>query len=646
MSRYVTRGAQFLVDLTVLSAAYILSFLLRFELAPPLIEIKILFFTWPYVVVFQYLVLSLFGVPAFSWRYVGVREAQRIFFALVVASAVLTGVRLGLGPFSWGYAKFVIVPLSVIAMDFVLAFLGVAGIRLARRMIAERSERTDRRATAAPGKRTLLIGAGQAGVLIAKEVAQNPHLGIEVVGFVDDNPAKIGTVIQGHKVLGDTASLGRLAADRDVEQAIITIARAPGPAIRAIAERCNAIQLPVKIIPGISEILEGKVSLSRIREVTIDDLLGRDAVELDLEGIGAFLRGKRVVVTGAGGSIGAELCRQICRFAPARLALVEQAENPLFYIHRELAQSRPGLDVVPCIADVADARRVGDLFEAFRPEVVFHAAAHKHVPMMEWNPGEAIKNNVFGTKVVADAADRAGAGAFVMISTDKAVNPTSIMGATKRVAELYVQALAANSRTMFVAVRFGNVLGSAGSVIPVFKEQIKAGGPVTVTHPEMQRYFMTIPEACQLVMQAAAMGKGGEIFVLDMGKPVRIVDLAHDLIRLSGFSEEEIRIEFTGLRPGEKMFEELSTGGENMAKTRHPKIFIGKIDAQPLAEVERGLALLASTADSPDPRAVRGALRAVVPEMIEPSLPAAPALTPAPLPAGEGMNAQIGPVSG
>jgi FlaA1/EpsC-like NDP-sugar epimerase len=632
MGHYVTRGLQLLFDLAILSIAYMLAFLLRFEFAPPFMEIKILFFTWPYIVIFQYLVLALFGVPAASWRYVGVREARRILLALAAAGAVLAAVRLGLGPYWNTYAKFVIVPLSVIAMDFVLAFLGVAGVRFARRLLAERQERTARRATAGPGRRTLLIGAGQAGVLVAKEVAQNPHLGIEVVGFVDDNAAKIGTVIQGHKVLGDTASLARLVAERDADQAIITIARAPGSAIRAIAERCTAIRLPVKIIPGISEIIEGKVSLSRIREVTIDDLLGREAVELDLEGIAAFLKGKRVVVTGAGGSIGAELCRQIARFEPAVLALLEQAENPLFYIHRELAADRPGLRAAPCIADVADARRVDDLFAALRPEVVFHAAAHKHVPMMEWNPGEAIKNNVFGTKVVADAADRVGAGAFVMISTDKAVNPTSIMGASKRVAELYVQALAAKSGTVFVAVRFGNVLGSAGSVIPVFKEQIKAGGPVTVTHPEMRRYFMTIPEACQLVMQAAAMGKGGEIFVLDMGQPVRIVDLARDLIRLSGFSEEEIAIEFTGLRPGEKMFEELSTDAEHMDKTRHPKIFIGRIDRKTPAEVERGLERLAAAADSADARAVRAALRDLVPEMIEPSLPPAPAAAPDPLP--------------
>ncbi|MCK9462688.1 MAG: polysaccharide biosynthesis protein [Proteobacteria bacterium] len=620
MIKYLTKGTQILVDLVVLSAAFWLAFMLRFELAPDISTYKLLFFTWPYVVVFQYLLLSLFGVTQFSWRYVSLRELPRTGAALGIAAVVLVALRLGLVHVG-GYAKFVVLPLGVLAMDFVLAFLGVVGVRVIRRMTAERSERAVRKREAAvEPKRTLLVGAGQAGVLVAKEVVQNPHLGIEVVGFVDDDRAKIGSVIQGHKVLGDTSSMKALAAAHDVEQAVITMATAPGPTIRKIVGLCEEIGLPVRIIPGIYEILDGKVALSRIREVTIDDLLGREAVRLDLEEIGSFLRGKRVLVTGAGGSIGSELCRQIARFEPARLALVEQAENPLFHIHRELARTHTGLAAIPCIADVADARRIGDLFASFGPEVVFHAAAHKHVPMMEWNPGEAIKNNVFGTKVVADAADGCGAGAFVMISTDKAVNPTSIMGASKRVAELYVQGLAARSKTVFVAVRFGNVLGSAGSVIPVFKEQIAAGGPVTVTHADMLRYFMTIPEACQLVMQAAAMGRGGEIFVLDMGEPVKIVDLARDLIRLSGFTEEEIPIAFTGLRPGEKLFEELATGEEHMAKTRHPKIFIGKIGSRPLAEVEAGLALLSAKADSPDPRAVRTALRSLVPEMIEPSI--------------------------
>ncbi len=618
MSRLFVQSARMFVDLAVLSAAYWLAFLLRFEFALAFIYVKLLFFTWPYVIVFQYLVLALFRIPSFSWRYVGVREAQRIFLALGVAVAVLVTIRLTM-VYVGGYAKYVLIPLGVLLMDFAFAFLGVAGVRMVRRMLAERQERgRGRPAAAAPAKRTLLIGAGRAGVLVAREVAQNPHVGIEVVGFVDDDPLKVGTVIQGHKVLGGTADLPALAVAREAEQVVISIAAASGAAIRRIVAACEAIDLPVRIIPGIYEILDGQVSLSRIREVQIEDLLGREAVELDIDLIGSFLADKRVLVTGAGGSIGSELCRQACRFGPARLILLEQAENPLFDIHGELIRGRFSCEIVPVIADICDSRRVEQVFAEHRPEVVFHAAAHKHVPMMEWNPGEALKNNVFGTRKVADAADRHGAAAFVMISTDKAVNPTSVMGATKRVAELYIQALGRRSATKFVAVRFGNVLGSAGSVIPVFKEQIRTGGPVTVTHPEMRRYFMTIPEACQLVMQSAAMGTGGEIFVLDMGEPVRIVDLARDLIRLSGFAVDEIPIEFTGVRPGEKLFEELATTGENMDKTRHPKIFIGRFEAHPIDDVERGLEKLAPATDSGSREVVKAALAGMVPELRDP----------------------------
>ncbi len=615
MPRYLSRGAQIFTDLFSLSVAFWFAFLFRFEFDPSFEIYKLLFFTWPYVVLFQYLLMVMFGVPRFAWRYVGLKEMTRILAALGIAFAVLVGFRLGLVQVG-GYAKYVVIPLGVLAMNFVMAFMFITGTRVLRRILAERDERGLRaRETDVVARRTLLIGAGRAGVMVAKEVAQNPNLGMDVVGFIDDDPVKIGTTIQGHKVLGDTASMGNLVAKHRVEQAIITIAAASGAAIRSIVTRCEEIPLPVKIIPGIYEILDGRVNLSRIRPVTIDDLLGREAVRLDVKAIGEFLTGKRVMVTGAGGSIGAEICRQVARFNPEKIVLVEQAENVLFDIHRELVRAAPDIPCVPCIADICDKKRVDELFTLHAPQVVFHAAAHKHVPMMEWNPGEAIKNNVFGTKITADAADKHGAKAFVMISTDKAVNPTSIMGASKRVAEIYVQGLSRRSKTKFTAVRFGNVLGSAGSVIPVFKEQIASGGPVTVTHPDMQRYFMTIPEACQLVMQSAAMGEGGEIFVLDMGEPVFIKDLASDLIRLSGFSEDEIAVEYTGLRPGEKLFEELSTEGENMTKTRHPKIFIGKIDSYPLMEVERGLRELAAVADSTDGEVVRKVLGAIVPEM-------------------------------
>ncbi len=620
VSKFVLRGFQYLIDLLALSAAYWAAFALRFEFDFTIETLKLLLFTWPYVIILKFSLLFLTGVPNFAWRYVGLRELARIVTALGAATGALVVLRV-VGPIFGGYFKFVTIPFGVLGMDFALGILGVAGVRVVRRVIAERQERRNHACPATERKRSLLIGAGRAGVMVAKEVEQNPQMGIDVVGFIDDDPLKIGAVIQGRKVLGDTASLAQIAAARKADQAIITIASASGAAIRNIVNLCEKIDLPVKIIPGIYEILQGKVGITRIREVTIEDLLGREAVELDLDAIGRFLRGKRVMVTGAGGSIGAELCRQVARFNPEQLVLLEQAENPLFDIDSELRRDFQNLDAVPVIADICDSHRVDVVFSRHRPHVVFHAAAHKHVPMMEWNPGEALKNNVFGTKKVADAADRYGVEAFVMISTDKAVNPTSVMGASKRVAEVYVQTLARKSKTKFVAVRFGNVLGSAGSVIPTFKEQIRRGGPVTVTHPEMKRYFMTIPEACRLVMEAAAMGQGGEIFVLDMGEPVKIADLARDLIRLSGFSEEEIPIVYTGVRPGEKLFEELSTRGENMNRTRHPKIFIGRIAEYPYPKVVEALATISAVTDATTREEAAAALRTLVPEMLDPADP-------------------------
>ncbi len=364
------------------------------------------------------------------------------------------------------------------------------------------------------------------------------------------------------------------------------------------------------------------MNLSRIREVAIEDLLGREPVQLDEDVVSESMRSRVVMVTGAGGSIGSELCRQICRFGPKHLVLVERFENALFEIHRELIAAFPHVLIEPRIADVCDATRMGMVFTEVRPEVVFHAAAHKHVPMMEWNPGEAIKNNVGGTRCVADLADQHGVQRFVLISTDKAVNPTSVMGASKRVAEIYLQALSQRSSTRFVTVRFGNVLGSAGSVVPIFREQIAKGGPLTVTHPEMRRYFMTIPEASQLVLQAGAMGTGGEIFILDMGEPVKIVDLARDLIILSGLRpDEDIEIRFSGLRPGEKLFEELSTAAEDADRTRHPKVFIGRIAPHEWSAVVEAIGSLLELADSTTPERVRTTLKDIVPEYRMPKAP-------------------------
>jgi FlaA1/EpsC-like NDP-sugar epimerase len=416
-------------------------------------------------------------------------------------------------------------------------------------------------------------------------------------------------------VLGTTNDLAEIAERKRIARVLITIANARGANIRRITELCRDARLDTKIIPGIYEIVGEKVNLSRIREVAIEDLLGREPVQLDEHVIGEALCSRVVLVTGAGGSIGSELCRQVCRFGPQRVLLVERFENALFEIHRELTEAFPTLQIDPCIADVTDATRMAQLFANYRPDIVFHAAAHKHVPMMEWNPGEAIKNNIGGTRVVADLSDQHGVQRFVLISTDKAVNPTSVMGATKRVAEIYLQALSSRSETKFVTVRFGNVLGSNGSVIPIFRSQIAKGGPVTVTHPDMKRFFMTIPEAAQLVLQAGAMGDGGEIFILDMGEPVRIVDLARDLVTLSGLRpDEDIEIKFSGVRPGEKLYEELASDAENADKTKHPKIFTGRIKTHAWDAVQIGVEALLDLASGHALDRVRAALRELVPE--------------------------------
>ncbi len=615
MTRLAFRTAQHVADLLVLSAALALAFLLRFDFDIPHQMVKRLAFLWPYVVVLEWTVLTAAGVPRFAWRYVGLREASRILWSTGIAAVVLLALRVltGLLMGRVGWLQYGLLPMGIIAANFGLAFMGVTGIRALRRLAFERAQRL-RRGPAKTQVPTLLIGAGRAGLQVAKELASRPDLGIRAVGFVDDDPNKRGSMLHGIPVLGRSEDLPALVRKHGVEQAVITIASASGATIRDLVKRCEAAGVTAKIIPSIHELLDGRVNLSRIRQVRIEDLLGREAVHLDTDQVGAQVRDQVVLVTGAGGSIGSELCRQLARHRPREIVLVERSEPALFQIFHELRQDAP---VRPVLCDVTDAARVEAVFAQHRPHLVFHAAAHKHVPLMEWNPGEAIKNNVFGTRTVAEASARHGVSTFVMVSTDKAVNPTSIMGATKRAAELTIQAVGAESATRFVAVRFGNVLGSTGSVIPIFKAQIDRGGPVTVTHPAMKRYFMTIPEASQLVIQAGVMGEGGEIFVLDMGEPVLILDLARDLIKLSGLEpDRDIAIEFTGVRPGEKLFEEFAFDAERMDKTRHPKIYVGRINPLTAEDIHAGLQRLRAVADTnPDRPAAEAALRLLVPEM-------------------------------
>ncbi|MCP4249116.1 MAG: polysaccharide biosynthesis protein, partial [bacterium] len=464
--------------------------------------------------------------------------------------------------------------------------------------------------------RVLIVGAGDSGEALLREIQRRPSSAYEVVGFVDDQGTS-HPEIHHVKVLGRTEDIAAICKREAIEEILIALPRATPRDLRRVVERCQGTHVRFRTIPPAIDLIEGRVQVSQIRAVAIEDLLGRDPVELDTEGLGRILKGKRIAITGAGGSIGSEMCRQIARFGPERVILVEQAENNLFEIDRELRRTYPDLDIVPCVADICDRTRLRAILARERPAVLFHAAAHKHVPMMEINPGEAVKNNVMGSRTVADAAVEAKVAKMVMISTDKAVNPTSIMGCSKRVAELYVQQLDGRCDTQFVTVRFGNVLGSSGSVIPIFRQQIARGGPVTVTHPEMTRYFMTIPEAAQLVLQAGTMGCGGEIYVLDMGEPVRIVDLAQDMITLSGLRPGlDIEISYTGVRPGEKLYEELSIEGEDVSPTQHPKIGIWKNRPEDWEKLCAKMTHLIGLADADDVHgnAIRSHLGDLVPE--------------------------------
>ncbi len=617
--RQINRFGKIVVDAAILGGAFCAAFLLRFEGSLPDVYVDAMLIYLPLVLGVKLLALAAAGRLRSPWRFINLGETVRIFLWLMCVAALLLTwslCRAALPPtFAWAQREALTLPIGVVVLDFLLGVTGVVGVRACTRLHVERTEKRALGKTAADRVPTLLFGAGRAGALVAKEILARPDCGLDLVGFLDDDENLSGMSVEGLPVLGSAAELTWAAQRYGVRQVIITIARAQETAAPRIARLCEENGLRTKIIPPLHEIVEGAINLAKIREVSIEDLLRRSPVRLDIGEVEKLVKNRLVLVTGAGGSIGAELCRIIASLKPATLVLVEQAENSLFHIHMALVEALPNLHIVPCIADICDEERMDAIFAAWRPSLVFHAAAHKHVPMMEWNPGEAVKNNVLGTKSIAMRADAWNVERFVMISTDKAVNPTSVMGVSKRVAELFIQAFAQKSSTRFMTVRFGNVLGSAGSVIPTFQRQIAAGGPVTVTHPEMKRYFMTIPEACQLVLQAGAMGKGGELFILDMGEPVKICDLACDLIRLSGLTpHHDIQISYTGLRPGEKLFEELSLGEEDVLKTTHPRIFVGKVKAPRLMWISDLIDELEEAASGPDVRAIFATLKEIVPE--------------------------------
>ncbi|MCR4302978.1 MAG: polysaccharide biosynthesis protein [Gallionella sp.] len=588
-------------DAIAAALAWVFAYLLRFNFELPGEFAAEMWKTLVWVVPLQVVIFWRFNLYRGIWRYASTTDLRRIFLAVMMSAAVIPLL-------FWMLQLGLVIPRSVLVMDPLLLVLIMGGSRFIYRLWKEQGLYGGIKLYGEP---VLIMGAGDAAVSLAKELSKSHEW--RLVGFFDDEAGKHGRTLNGVRVLGALDSLPEWSQRLGVQQVIIAMPSSSHQQRKRAINLCNEANLKALTVPSFDDLLSGKVSVSQLRAIELDDLLGRDPVVLDDAGLHGLLSGRVVMVTGAGGSIGSEICRQIARFAPARLVLFEQGEFALYTIEQELKQSFPSLDFVCLVGDVRDADRVNEVMQLHKPEVLFHAAAYKHVPLMEQhNAWQAIRNNVLGTWTVARAAQRHGAGKFVMISTDKAVNPTNVMGASKRLAEMVCQALQPSGTTRFVMVRFGNVLGSTGSVIPKFRAQIAQGGPITVTHPEITRYFMSIPEAAQLVLQAGLMGQGGEIFVLDMGEPVKIVDLAKDLIRLTGFTEDEIRIEFTGLRPGEKLYEELLADSEHTLPTPHPKLRIAQArqaDAEWLAKL---LEWISATAMADDE--VRAALAQWLPE--------------------------------
>ena len=611
----------FLLDAASLVLAPLIAFVVRFE------EIswigQNLRMVLPYILLAGPVRLAVFynlGMYKRLWRHASVGELRQILVAGGLGAGFAAIIGLWFMPASQMTATRV--PFSVVFVD---AFLTTAAIALPRLLARTIRPKNARRRRSDPGRPALIVGAGDTAKLVAKELIANPRLGFEPIGFVDDDLTKQNHMLLGLPILGTLGAIKTIVEQHGVSELIIAMPSARGEIVRKVVRAGLDCGIPTLTVPSLPELISAKSTGTNLREVEIQDLLRREPVETDLAAVSELATGETVLVTGAGGSIGAELCRQIARLAPGRLVLLGHGENSIFDVLHELRSDFPGLAVLPVIADVRDRKRVVATFATYKPHAVFHAAAHKHVPLMEENVVEAITNNICGTLNVVDAALDARTEHFVFISTDKAVRPTSVMGATKRVAELVVQRAATKYERNFVSVRFGNVLGSRGSVVPTFLRQIRSGGPVTVTHPEMQRYFMTIPEAVQLVLQAGALGRGGEVFLLDMGEPIRIVDIATDLIRLSGLTVgNDIEIRFTGMRPGEKLYEEMFFSAESVLTTDHPKVLRARNGILPEGVMRRIETLVeAAQAGNPDDE-LRQLLRNLVPDFHPHPAPAGP----------------------
>jgi len=596
-----------LLDALLVGLSYWGAYFLRYEGSLPDFELYRIREALPFIVLIKLSCFSLFGLYRGMWRYTSIGDLVNVIKASVTAEVIMVLIVLYVRHFQ-GYSR------AAFFMDLVLTVLLVSSARLAVRLYFTETRigiwplrRSDRR-----DRRILIVGAGAAAEKVIREVGENPGLGLQPVGLLDDDPDKQGKTIHGVPVLGKVEEVGLFAEECD--EIIIAIPSARGGDMRRIVSLCEKTGKDFRTMPALGELIDGRVSVRAIRKVSIDDILGREEVRLDASLLKEAYQDRRVLVTGAGGSIGRELVRQVCRFGPAGIGLLDFSEFNLFSVERRCSREFPGIHRETFLTDIRDREAVERAFGRFQPQVVLHAAAYKHVPLQEEHPWEAVINNVLGTMNVADAARAAGVELFVLVSTDKAVRPTNVMGASKRVAEMYCLALNGD-KTRFTAVRFGNVLGSSGSVVPIFLEQIERRTSVTVTHPEVTRYFMSIPEAAQLILQAGAMGRGGETFILDMGKPVKIVDLARDLIRLHGLEpDRDIPIEYIGLRPGEKLYEELITKGEGIVPTDHEKIMVLRGCAADPEEIRGKIASLVAAAKAYDGILVKKALSAVVPE--------------------------------
>ena len=543
-----------------------------------------------------------------SWRYVGVKDIPT-FIVHAVASSLMIVV-LSMLVVGWR------IPRGVIVIDFFLTMLFIGGSRLLLRMAREETRRLSKVPQAAPKKRAIVIGAGEAGEMVVRELMRSHNAATTPIALFDDNRGKIGVRIHGVPVVGVVADVPAFVQSTSVDVAIVAIPSATRAQFNRIYDILKTLDIQTKTLPAFSELIDGISPVQQLRDIDITDLLGRSEIKINTGQVKAFIAGKAVLITGAGGSIGAELCRQVLQRSPARLAIIDRSENGLFHIHRDLLDRAEKDAIEPVLLDVTDKERTMRFFQQFKPDIVFHAAAHKHVPIQERDPVECFRNNVGGSISVASAAHLVGTKNFIMISTDKAVNPTSVMGATKRVCEMYCQAMGATSHTNFVCVRFGNVLASEGSVVPIFMQQIAKGGPVTVTHPDMKRYFMTIPEAVTLVLQASVLGKSGQVLLLDMGSPIRIVDLVHRLIEVSGKRPEDIPIQFIGMRPGEKLFEELLCTQETCIHTAHEKVKVCRLNSNGDSDgaVHRIEACLHDIVSTGDPAFARACLKTLVPE--------------------------------